>query len=192
MQIRIYSISDKYLEYLRSDPELSNVFDSRQRGNLKNAKHLGVVVQHEGFNYYIPLSSPKKSDYVRNPDGTQSIRKSVIPIIRVVSNDSRSGMPELKATLKICNMIPVPDNELEPYNIKEEPDIKFRDVVLKEYAFIRSHTKLIQNNVRVLYSQQIHRENIFQGKQTPKYLESTVNFKYAEQKCTEYIRSRTT
>lgn len=60
--------------------------------------------------YYIPMSSPKKSDYKDN-----QIRKSIVPIVRIVSNEEVDNVPVLKGTLRISNMIPVPDSELILY-----------------------------------------------------------------------------
>ncbi len=41
------------------------------------------------------------------------IRKSIVPIVRIVSNEEVDNVPVLKGTLRISNMIPVPDSELE-------------------------------------------------------------------------------
>ena len=54
------------------------------------------------------MSSPKKSDYKEN-----EIRKSIVPIVRIVSNEEKDNIPVLKGTLRISNMIPVPDNTVK-------------------------------------------------------------------------------
>lgn len=52
------------------------------------------------LNYYIPMSSPKKSNYKEN-----EIRKSIVPIVRIISNEEKDNIPVLKGTLRISNMI---------------------------------------------------------------------------------------
>lgn len=44
------------------------------------------------------------------------IRKSIIPIIRIVVKNA-AGKKELKGTLRISHMIPVPASELELYDL---------------------------------------------------------------------------
>lgn len=184
--IRIYSVSDRYIQYLRQDPKLSNVFDSKEDVRLHTRKYLGAVFSHESFYYFAPFSSPKNSDYIIDSDGTKAIRKSIIPIIRMTTTDTRSGNVELKGTLKLSNMIPVPSGELTPYNISEEIDAGYRQVVWKEWDFIRSNIPLIMKNARTLYNQKTNYDILYVGKKAPGYLASTVDFRYAEQKCREF------
>ena len=49
--------------------------------------------------YYIPMTSPKKSDYKDN-----QIRKSIVPIVRVVSSEEVDNVPVLKETLRISKL----------------------------------------------------------------------------------------
>ena len=44
------------------------------------------------------------------------LMKSIIPIIRIVVENRQSNL-ELKGTLKLSNMIPVPDNMLKKFAI---------------------------------------------------------------------------
>lgn len=181
--IRLYSVSDCYIAYLRSDQRLEKVFDNKVDTRVHTRKYLGAVFSHGGFNYFIPLSSPKKSDYLVSADGVKSIRKSIIPIIRMITKDTISGEPELKRTLKLSNMIPVPSSELTPYDISKETDVNYRQVVQKEWDFIRSNMTLIIKNAQVLYNQKTKKDILFAGKQAPGYLKDTIDFLYAEQKC---------
>ena len=67
------------------------------------------------YNYYIPMSSPKNSDYqIAGKD--KVIRKSIVPIIRIVVKNA-AGKKELEGTLRISHMIPVPASELELYDM---------------------------------------------------------------------------
>ena len=92
--IKIYSLSDSYISYLRSDARLRNVFDNKSNARRHARKYLGAVFSHRNFNYFIPFSSPKDSDYIALADGSKVIRKSIIPIIRMTTKDTASGAIE--------------------------------------------------------------------------------------------------
>ncbi len=189
-KLRIYSISDEYINYLRRDRQLSQVSDPKENARKHTRKYLGVVMEHRGLHYYIPLSSPKETDYIKLNDGTKQIRKSILPIIRITALNNKSGKVELRGTLKICNMIPVPDTELIPYSITAEKDECYRQILKKEYTFITKNSRMIRKYAEQLYKQQTCRDELFIGKAAPKYLDSTIDFLYAEQKCKEFMRLR--
>ena len=186
-ELKIYSVSDRYIEYLRKDTCLSIVFDNKEDVRSHTRKYLGVAFVKNDYHYFIPFSSPKDSDYQISPDGIRTIRKSIIPIIRMVTTDTVSGIPELKGTLKISNMIPVPERELTPYLFSDECDLNYKIVVQKEYDFIRADERLILKNAKILYNQKTRSDVLYVETPAPRYLNSTVDFLYAEQKCQQYI-----
>ena len=59
--MKIYSVSDRYVEYLRK--EEPNVYSNKMNERIHTRKYVGVVVQINKYNYYIPMSSPKNSDF---------------------------------------------------------------------------------------------------------------------------------
>lgn len=59
--MKIYSVSDRYIEYLRK--EEPNVYSNKINARTHTRKYIGVVIQMNHYNYYIPMSSPKDSDY---------------------------------------------------------------------------------------------------------------------------------
>lgn len=59
---------------------------------------------------------------------------------------------ELKGTLQIGTMIPVPDTEIELYDVKNESDQAYKGLVNEEIIYIRKHKNTIIRNARVLYS----------------------------------------
>lgn len=168
-KVGIYSVSDRYIAFLRSDPRLRNVFDNKEGTGSHTRKYLGIVFIQNGFHYYIPFSSPKISHFIIRQHGTRQIRKSIVPIIRMTTADTVTGALELKGTLKLSNMIPVPPGELTQYRISDETDLYYKQVVLKEYSFTNA-------------------EKLFANKEIPKYIENTVDFKYAEMKCKEFVQ----
>lgn len=62
--MKLYSISDNYINYLREYDE--KVYDNKEDVRKTTRKYLGIVLKVNNFNYYIPMSSPKKSDYKGN------------------------------------------------------------------------------------------------------------------------------
>ena len=57
-------------------------------------KYLGVVLQIGQYLYYVPMSSPKDSDY-QIAGANKVIKKSIVPIIRIVVKN-KDGEKELK------------------------------------------------------------------------------------------------
>lgn len=64
MKLNLYSVSDKYIKYLREFDD--KIYDNKEEIRTHERKYLGVVLTVNEFNYYIPMSSPKKS--VKNMD----------------------------------------------------------------------------------------------------------------------------
>lgn len=116
--LKLYSVTDRYIMYLRKT--VPGVYSNKEGNRTRTRKYLGVVYAIDGYNYFIPLSSPKDSDY-QLKNGEKTIRKSNIPIIRIVDKNA-DGVNELKGTLRISHMIPVPASELQMYNLDDEED----------------------------------------------------------------------
>jgi len=173
----LHNVSDEYINYLRIFEK--KVFSNKEECRKHMRKYLGIVLSIEGFNYFVPLSSPKDTDYLII-DGITTIRKSIIPIMRIISKD-KDGNDELKGTIKFSNMIPVPDCALLDYDIEKELDEDYKILVLKEIDFISSNKITIIKNANIIHNQKI--------KNMPKinYLKDTVNFKLVEQKMLEYL-----
>ena len=142
--MRLYSISDDYIEYLRK--VFPRVYSNKIANRKHTRKYLGVVVKLNDFNYYIPLSSPKDAhDYI-TLNGKKVIRKDSIIVIRMVVKGT------LKGTLQIGTMIPVPNKALIQYNLQDEQDISYKELVQDEIIFIRKNTNRIIKTAKLLYS----------------------------------------
>ena len=77
-ELKLYSVSDDYVEWLRKD--FPNVYSNKINSRTHTRKYLGVVLQMGQYHYYVPMSSPKDSDY--QIAGTNKvIKKSIVPII---------------------------------------------------------------------------------------------------------------
>ncbi len=177
-EYKLYSISDNYIKYLRKTQD--HVFSNKIENRVHERKYVGVVLYIKDYFYFAPLSSPKNSDYMIK-DGKRIIRKSIIPIIRMVDN-GRNGQ-ELLGTIKLSNMIPVPMNELCVYDLNCEEDVRYKNLVFKEVNYIRKNKELIKRNAAILYRQKIA------GDQSAGYITNTLDFKQLELLCSEFNRS---
>lgn len=175
-ELKLYSISDEYIEWLRND--FPNVYSNKIGSRNHTRKYVGVVISIEKYSYYIPLSSPKDSDYqIAGED--KVIKKSIIPIVRIVIKNS-SGKKELKGTLRISHMIPAPMSQLTLYDINNEEDEKYKDLIINEMIFIRKNQDKIINYANTLYKQK-QIEDLTAG-----YIKYTLDFKLLEKKCDEF------
>ena len=81
-------------------------------------------------------------------------------------------------------MIPVYDETvISYYNIKDEKDIKYKNLVSKEYKFININKEYIIKNALKLYTQKINNMSM-------KYVQETVNFKLLEEKAKLYMNKK--
>ena len=175
-EFKIYSISDKYIAYLRE--HVQNIYSNKEGSRTHTRKYVGVVMQVNDFAYFIPLSSPKDSDYQVAGDN-KVIKKSIIPIYRIVVKNS-AGEKELKGTLRISHMIPVPETELELYDIENESDNKYKDLVQDEIVFIRKHADKIRSNAHILYNQKMNNDD------TANYVKAALDYQKLEALCLKF------
>jgi protein AbiQ len=146
--MQLYSVSDEYISYLRK--KFPRVYSNKEDARVHTRKYLGTVIEIDTHKYYIPLSSPKdKHDYIQI-DGKKMIRKDSLIVMRIVSGTGDNR--ELKGTLQIGTMIPVPDDAIELYDVENESDQAYKDLVNEEIIYIRKHEKQIIKNAKVLYS----------------------------------------
>ena len=172
--MKLYEVTDDYINYLRHFD--SKVYDNKEDKRKVMRKYLGIVLTINEMNYYIPMSSPKKSDYKDN-----KIRKSIVPIIRILSNEEIDNIPVLKGTLRISNMIPVPDSELILYEPKYEMNKNYKILVEKELEFIKKNEEMIKKYASIIYNQKNNSYDV-------SYIKNVVDFQLLEEKCKEYQR----
>ena len=172
MQLNLYSVSDSYIKYLRQFDE--KIYDNKEEIRTHERKYLGVVLTVNEFNYYIPMSSPKKSDY--KDFKNKIIREDAKTIIRMKEGGRLYG------TLRISNMIPVSITELEPYSISNETDIKYKDLVMGELRYINNNKNKIVKYAKIVYNQRIKNIDI-------PYIKNTVDFRLLEEKLKEWDKN---
>ena len=141
--LKIVEINDEYIDSLRE--KYPNVMSSKKNIRKHTRKYLGVVLKIGEINYYVPFSSPKMRDF--NKDG--SVKKDnlfTIKILEVNENDTK-----LLGTLKLNDMIPVPLRFIENYQIENEKDENYKNVILAEQKWIMKNQEYICKKAEKIY-----------------------------------------
>ena len=89
-----------------------------------------------------------------------------------------------KELLRISHMIPVPISELELYNLENESDSTYKDLVSDEMIFICKHREKILSNARVMYNQKVANDT------TAGYVKSALDFQSLEKLCDKYEKAK--
>lgn len=90
---------------------------------------------------------------------------------------------ELKGTLRISHMIPVPSSELILYDLDNETDLPYKNLVQKEVIFIRKNKGKIVKNAKLMYKQKITNDT------TANYIRTALDYKLLESKCDEFSKN---
>ena len=174
--MQLYSVSDEYINYLRK--KFPRVYSNKENTRIHTRKYLGAVIEIDTHKYYIPLSSPKdKHDYLMI-DGKKTIRNDSLVAMRIVSGTGDNK--QLKGTLQIGTMIPVPDDAIELYDVQNEKQQSYKDLVNEEIIYIRKHEKSIIKNAKVLYSKR-------KSGQKNRVVESCLDFMALEAECDKWV-----
>lgn len=122
--MQLYNISDEYINYLRN--KFPRVYSNKEYARVHTRKYLGTVIEN----------------------GKKTVRKDSLIVMRIVSGNGDDK--ELKGTLQIGTMIPVPDDAIVLYDVDNEPDQAYKDLVQEEIVYIRKHENKIVRNARIL------------------------------------------
>lgn len=130
-----YRISEEYCQFLQAyEKEKRRV---TKVPNISYADHnkssFGAVMQVNGMNYYVSVSSFSK--------------KQEANILIRVPGDKK----EVKGSLRFNYMFPVPDECIEKLVIKEIKDEKYRALLNKEYQFCIDNAERIQKKADKIY-----------------------------------------
>ena len=176
--MQLYHASDEYINYLRD--KFPRVYSNKENSRVHTRKYLGIVIEMGGYKYYIPLSSPKdKHDYIIE-NGEKTVRKDSLIVMRIVSGHGDNK--ELKGTLQIGTMIPVPDDAIVLYDVDNEPDKAYKDLVQEEIVYIRKHEKEIIRKAKILYSKR-------KAGSTNRVVQNCLDFVALEEECDKWKHS---
>ena len=165
--LKLYMVDDEYIKDLHDNVD-KHIFANVDPRYNHTRKYLGILLIINGFSYYAPLSSPKPSDYMQL-NGNSVIRNSIPPIIRMVETD-QDGKRSLLGTIKLSNMIPVPKDKLMLYDLDNESDEHYKNLILKEERFIKRNDQMIISFAEKLYNEKTS------GKCNKGYIQNTFDF----------------
>ena len=129
-ELEIYNVNPKYIDYLRSFPELEHVYTHKYSSSDNGGrKYIGVVIENNNFKYFVPLHKGSKQEKSKNivyfnTEGIRKIKRSKFDIY-MISQDTK-GNETLEQVLKCVAMIPIDERDLIKYSIKDEPKEKIR------------------------------------------------------------------
>ena len=177
--MKIVEINDKYINYLKM--YFSNyLLDNKEDKRYHNRKYIGVVFKIDNLNYFAPLSSPKKSDF--NSDGT--IKKSTLALIRI--SYIYNNKLELLGKIKLNCMIPVPDNAIIDYDLNNELNKKYKDLIINEFLWLQRNETLVINSAEKLYKIKCNEDKYINDK-NHKFYKSIIPFKAVEKLYNKYL-----
>ena len=159
-----YRISEEYNKFLQK-------YEKDKRGITKvpnvryadrNKFAFGAVLQVNGMNYYVSVSSFDK-------------KQEANILIRVPGDEK-----EVKGSLRFNYMVPVPDECIEKLVIKDVEDEKYRLLLNKEYQFCMNNVDKIQKKANKIYDMvTTNRKQIL--------TDNSCAFSILEEGCKEYI-----
>lgn len=163
--MKVYRVKDDYITYLRAkeDKVLKNKNERRP--------YVGVVLTINNFNYYVPLSSPKKKH--KTMKNSKDFHK--------IENGKYGA-------INFNKIIPVPSECIISFKFEDEEDEEYRLLLQNQYNVIKNMGKVIENKSRGIY-------NIFHTNDedlTPADLKvkyRCCNFDLLENMCNEYIHT---
>lgn len=159
-----YRINEEYIKFLQR-------YEKNKRGVTKvpnirytdrNKFAFGAVMQVNGINYYVSVSSFDK--------------KQEANILIRVSGDEK----EVKGSLRFNYMVPVPDECIEKLVIKDVEDEKYRLLLNKEYQFCMNNAERIQKKANKIYK-------IVTTNRKQILTDNSCAFHILEEGCREYI-----
>ena len=156
--LRIYRVTDHYIRFLNGrDPKV-------QYNKGAKRPYVGVVFSFAGYQYFVPMESPKPN------------HANIKPGKHIIKLDSgKYGM------LGFNNMIPVHKDALIDFDINAEPDVKYRELLKRQAALCNRMKADILNHAQMTYFDVVQNKNKF-------LVSISCNFKNLEKACKVYRR----
>lgn len=139
--LKIYRVEDKYINFLRS-------IDERvQHNKNKRRPYVGIVLYVGDFKYFVPMESPKQNH-----------------------NNIKSGKHLLKldngrlGLLGFNNMIPVREEAIIAFDINQESDKKYAELLKRQVNYINRNKATIYEHASSTYYTRVNEKNKFLNK----------------------------
>ena len=157
-RLKIYFISDDYINYLRK-------FDKKVAYNKRhNRPYVGVVFTYNSFIYFAPLSSPKPKHLI--------MKENMVDVFKI--DKGKLGI------INLNNMIPCPSSVLTEA-IKIVKDEKYKSLLENQLTYINANKEILYkktSNFQKNYRKMYLRENV---------MKRCCNFPLLEEICIKYI-----
>lgn len=158
--LKIYRISDKYIRFLKSR-------DTRVQDNKNRRRpYVGVVLYVGEFRYFVPMESPKPN-HAKIKAGKHIMKLA----------GGKLGL------LGFNNMIPVHEAALIAFDIDQEQDKQYAELLKRQASFINRNKADVLDHASQTYYSAISQKNRF-------LLEICCDFKKLEKACGQYDPSR--
>lgn len=154
--LKIYRVEDKYIRFLKG-------VDSRVQDNKDRRRpYVGVVLCVGEFRYFVPMESPKPS------------HQKIKPGRHIMKLDNGN-----LGLLGFNNMIPIHDAAIIPFDIDDEPDAKYAELLRRQVSFINRHKADIYDHATKTYFSRVNKKNDF-------LMRICCDFKELEKACGRY------
>lgn len=160
-KLNLYLVDKDYNNYIAMYNK--HIFHLKDNGFRR--PFVGVILSINNFDYFAPLTSPKKKHYKM---------KNSIDFFKVYDKE------RLISVLNINNMFPVMPKYLSKIDFKNIQDTNYKNLLIKELNFCRINEKRIKSNAYELYKGVVN--NLFNRN----LIKRCGNFKLLEEKCLEY------
>lgn len=130
MDIKIYEVSNKYIDYLSEFAP--HLFKNKQPGQHNERKYIGVILEVNGLCYFAPLSSHKKK---------HEKMKERLDFLKIGRY----------SVINLNNMFPIPEGEAYYVDFSKVADVHYKALLLAEYRIIRKRADKIKKNAFELY-----------------------------------------
>lgn len=158
-KLRLYRIDLNYIKYLYKFDNKVQFNKNREDEYTKRRVYLGIVLQVNNFNYFVPLEHPRPAH--------KNLKNNIF-ILKI--HNGKYGI------LGFNNMIPVDENNLIKFDINSENE-KYRQILNSQYRFCNKHIAEIESKALETYNKS--QENKFLKK-------VCCNFKLLEEKLLKY------
>ena len=125
--MKLYRIENDYIDYLRS-------FDDRVQENKYIRPYVGVILQVNNCDYYVPLASPKKK---------HTTMKNTIDFRKIAGG--------ALGAINFNNMIPATNSVLTIIDIDNYPDVKYRRLMQNQVKCLKRDWNNIVKVANKLY-----------------------------------------
>ncbi len=155
-KFRFYHIHDGYVDYLHK-------VDNRVQLNKGQRRpYVGIVLSINGFDYYVPLESPKPNHVNIKSSG---------PVFKLDGGEL--------GIMGFNNMIPVKRYNLIEFDILAEQDEKYKNLLLNQLRFCEKNKNIILSRAQATYRKALDGKNAF-------YRKICCDFKRLENACNRY------